>query len=154
MYMISACLCGVNCKYNGKNNYNEYCFDLLIKGKALIVCPEQLGGLTTPRVPSEIQGCAEKVLKGITKIVTKDGIDVTENFIRGGDEVVKLAKILNIKKAIFKEGSPSCGVNFVYDGTFSDKKIKGMGITTLKLKQLSIDVISEKDLGGKENGHF
>lgn len=149
MYIISACLCGVNCKYNSNNNYNEYCNKLFINGEAILVCPEQLGGLPTPRVPSEILGTSEKVVIGEGKVITKEGVDVSANFIKGAREVVEIAKKLKVDKAILKEGSPSCGVNFIYDGTFSGNKIQGMGITAFMLKELSIDVISENDLGGE-----
>ena len=149
MYIISACLCGVNCKYNSNNNYNEYCNKLFINGEAILVCPEQLGGLPTPRVPSEILGTSEKVVIGEGKVITKEGVDVSANFIKGAREVVEIAKKLKVDKAILKEGSPSCGVNFIYDGTFSGNKIQGMGKTAFMLKELSIDVISENDLGGE-----
>ena len=143
MYIISACLCGVNCKYNGLNNYNEKCNELFISGKAILVCPEQLGGLSTPRVPSELQDNTLNIIKKNGKILNKDGEDVTENFLKGAREVATIAKKLNIKKAILKEGSPSCGVNYIYDGTFTGNKIKGNGITTELLKALDIEVISE-----------
>ncbi|EKY24011.1 DUF523 domain-containing protein [Clostridium celatum] len=146
MYIISACLCGVNCKYNGLNNYNEKCNELFISGKAILVCPEQLGGLSTPRVPSELQDNTLNIIKKNGKILNKDGEDVTENFLKGAREVATIAKKLNIKKAILKEGSPSCGVNYIYDGTFTGNKIKGNGITTELLKALDIEVISEEAL--------
>ena len=146
MYIISACLCGVNCKYNGLNNYNEKCNELFISGKAILVCPEQLGGLSTPRVPSELQDNTLNIIKKNGKILNKDGEDVTENFLKGAREVTTIAKKLNIKKAILKEGSPSYGVNYIYDGTFTGNKIKGNGITTELLKALDIEVISEEAL--------
>ena len=142
MYLISACLCGVNCKYNGANNYNEKCNELFISGKAVLICPEQLGGLTTPRVPSELQANAE----GNGKVITKEGLDVTKEFIKGAKEVVEIAKKLPISAAILKEGSPSCGVNFVYDGSFNGNKVKGKGITTEMLNEIGIKTLSEKDL--------
>ena len=146
MYLISACLCGVNCKYNGANNYNEKCNELFISGKAVLICPEQLGGLTTPRVPSELQGNAKDVIEGKGKVITKEGLDVTMEFIKGAKEVVEIAKKLPISAAILKEGSPSCGVNFVYDGSFNEKKVKGRGITTEMLNEIGIKTLSEKDL--------
>ena len=100
-------------------------------------------------MPSEILGTSEKVVIGEGKVITKEGVDVSANFIKGAREVVEIAKKLKVDKAILKEGSPSCGVNFIYDGTFSGNKIQGMGITAFMLKELSIDVISEKDLGGE-----
>ncbi|MBM6859936.1 DUF523 domain-containing protein [Clostridium saudiense] len=149
MYLISACLCGVNCKYNSGNNYSKYCDDLFKSGKAILICPEQLGGLPTPRIPSEMIEKAEKILKREGKILAKDGRDVTEEFVKGANEVEKIAKKLNIEGAILKDGSPSCGVNYVYDGTFTGKKIKGRGITAEILVKNGISVISENDIGGK-----
>lgn len=147
MYLISACLCGVNCKYNGLNNLNDKCLELLRKGEALLVCPEQLGGLNTPRIPSEILGNAKDIIelnKG--KVINKEGKDVTKEFLKGAKEALKIAKEANIKKAILKESSPSCGSNFVYDGSFTGNKIKGKGITTYLLEKEGIEIISEKDL--------
>lgn len=149
MYLISACLCGVNCKYNGGNNYSKYCDDLFKSGKAILICPEQLGGLPTPRVPSELRNSAKEILNGNGEILTKDGRDVTEEFVKGAKEVEEIAKKLNIEGAILKDGSPSCGVNYIYDGTFKGNKIKGRGITAEILVQNGISVISENDIGGK-----
>lgn len=146
MYLISACLCGVNCKYNGANNFNEVCNELFKSGKAVLICPEQLGGLSTPRVPSELQGDASEVINNRGKVITKEGLDVTKEFIKGAKEVVEIAKKLPISVAILKEGSPSCGVNCVYDGNFNGKKIKGRGITAEMLNEMGIKVLSEKDL--------
>ena len=135
MILISACLCGVNCKYNGKNNLNEECLELLKKGEAILVCPEQLGGLETPRNPSEI-----KIINGEVKVFMNDGKDVTENYKRGAKEVLKLAKELNIKKAIFIKKSPSCGCGEIYDGTFTNTLTKGNGITASLLIENGIEV--------------
>ena len=137
MIMISSCLCGVNCKYNGKNNKNDKCVELLRENKAICFCPEQLGGLTTPRVPSEIRE---------DRVVSKEGIDVTDNFKRGAKEALKIAQITGIKKAIMKEGSPSCGVHYIYDGTFCGNKIEGMGITTRMFLENNIEVVSEEQI--------
>jgi len=154
MYLISSCLCGVNCKYSGSNNLNEDCLKLLQEGKAILVCPEQLGGLSTPRTPAEIKGTANGVLYRSDKVITKDGIDVTKEFIKGAMETLHIAKLSNVKTAILKEGSPSCGVNYIYDGSFTGKKISGKGITATILNDNEINVISELDLGGKRNGDF
>lgn len=145
MFLISACLCGVNCKYSGKNNMDERCMHLLEEGKALLVCPEQLGGLSTPRKPSELQNVPEDILNMSGKILTCDGDDVTENYLKGAQEALKIAEKAGIKKAILKEGSPSCGVNYIYDGTFTHKKIEGCGLTTSLLRKHGIDVLSEQD---------
>ena len=152
MYLISAGLCGVNCKYNGNNNYNKICDELFSSGKAILVCPEQLGGLPTPRIPSEIINHFNNNKLEDTFVVNKNGDDVSKEFIKGAQETLNIAKKLNIKKAILKEGSPSCGVNYIYDGNFNGTKIPGMGITTKILKEAFIEVISEKDLGGNKDG--
>ena len=153
MYLISACLCGVNCKYNGLNNYNEICDKLFTSGKAILVCPEQLGGLPTPRIPSEIIGESSNILNNNNgSVIDKNGNDVTPQFVKGAKETLQIAKKLNIKKAILKDGSPSCGVHYIYNGNFNGSKIKGMGITAQLLKESSIDIISELELGGNING--
>ncbi|MCC0631817.1 DUF523 domain-containing protein [Clostridioides sp. ZZV15-6388] len=138
MILVSACLIGINCKYSGDNNENKEVKEYL-KGKDFIlVCPEQLGGLSTPRPPAEIVG---------GKVITKEDYkDVTENFVRGAEETLKIAKLYVCSEAILKEGSPSCGCNLVYDGSFSGKKIPGKGITAKLLEEEGIKVKSEKDL--------
>ena len=105
MIFISACLIGLNCKYNGGNNFKEKALELVKNGEAIPICPEQLGGLTTPRDASEI-----KIIDGKKYVINNKGIDVTNNFERGAKEVLELAKKLNIKKAILKARSPSCGL--------------------------------------------
>lgn len=141
MILISACLVGINCKYNGRNNYNEKIIELVKKGEAILVCPEQLGGLSTPRVASEIKKIDNKKY-----VFTKEGKDVTKEFERGANEVLKLAKQFNINKAIFKSKSPSCGCGLIYDGTFTDIKTIGNGITTQLLIDNGIEVITENDI--------
>lgn len=150
MYLISACLCGVNCKYSGGNNLNKDCMKLLENNEAILICPEQLGGLATPREPSEIRGNTYEIIqdkKG--EIVTRSGKDVTNNFIKGAKEVLKIAKESGIKAAILKDGSPSCGSRYIYDGTFSGNKIKGEGITCKMLREEGIDIISDKEYSNK-----
>ena len=146
IYIISACLCGVNCKYSGNNNLNEKCMKLFQDGKALLVCPEQLGGLCTPRNPAELDSSAKNVIEGDGKVIDNAGNDVTKQFLDGAYETLRIAKTAGIKKAILKEGSPSCGCNFVYDGAFSGNKIGGKGITAYVLEQEGIAVISDEDL--------
>ena len=154
MYLISSCLCGINCKYSGGDNLNEKCLDFFKEGKAILACPEQLGGLSTPRTPAEIKGTARGVINRKDKVVTKESIDVTEAFLKGAYETLNIAKLGKVKKAILKEGSPSCGVNYVYDGSFKGIKINGKGITTAILEENGIEVVSEVNFGGKENGIY
>lgn len=149
MYLISSCLCGINCKYNGGNNLNEKCLKLFREGNAILACPEQLGSLSTPRTPAEIQGTARGVINKKNRVITKDNIDVTEAFLKGAYETLHKAILNDVKKAILKEGSPSCGVNFIYDGSFLGRKIKGKGITTTILEENGIEVVSDVNFGGK-----
>ncbi|AIS52741.1 hypothetical protein TKV_c15770 [Thermoanaerobacter kivui] len=136
MYLVSACLAGINCKYDGGNNLKEEIKKLVGEGKAILVCPEQLGGLPTPRLPSEIRG---------DKVFDIEGKEVTENFYRGAYETLKIAKMYGITQAIFKAKSPSCGCGKIYDGTFSGNLIEGDGITTRVLRKHGISVMTEHD---------
>jgi uncharacterized protein YbbK (DUF523 family) len=135
--LCSACLLGVKCRYDGKSKPDEKVIELTKKEILIPVCPEQLGGLPTPREPAEL---TER------KVITKSGKDVTVNFVVGADQVLQLVKLFGIKEAILKQYSPSCGCGLVYDGTFSGKIIPGDGITTALLKANGIKVISETDL--------
>jgi uncharacterized protein YbbK (DUF523 family) len=147
MILVSACLLGINCKYNGDNNKNEKVLNYLKDKEFVIICPEQLGGLSTPRFPSEITSNDGKcVIDGTSFLKNNQGIDVTENFLKGAYESLKIAQIYNIKEAILKEGSPSCGSNFIYDGTFKGVKKNGVGVTTALFMKNNIKVISEKEL--------
>lgn len=146
MILVSACLLGINCKYNGNNNKNEKVIKHL-NGKLFIpICPEQLGGMPTPRHPCEIihNGGLDK--KECIKVINNQNKDKTQKFINGANESLKIAKLYNCKKAILKEGSPSCGSNYIYDGSFTSSKINGEGITTSLLKKNGIKVISENEL--------
>ena len=133
--LVSACLLGINCKYNGENNYSEEVIDFLKDYEIIPVCPEILGGLSTPRKPSEIKE---------NKIYTIDKKDVTKNYQKGAEETLKIAKLLGVKKALLKAKSPSCGNGLIYDGTFNNKLIEGDGITTQLLKENDIEVITIK----------
>jgi len=133
MKIVSACLAGINCKYNGKNNRCQKVVDLVKDGKAIPICPEQLGGLTTPREPAE---------GGEEKIVDAKGTDVTAQFKKGAEEGLKIAKLINCREAILKAKSPSCGCGKIYDRTFTDTLIDGDGIFTKTLKDNGIKVIA------------
>ncbi|RLG21578.1 DUF523 domain-containing protein [Candidatus Micrarchaeota archaeon] len=145
--LCSACLLGVNCKYNGKASPNERVLQLGKKYNLIPVCPEQLGGLPTPRVPQEIQGMdGDAVLDGKCKVVNKEGKDVTENFIRGAHETLKIAKLFNAKLFIGKQRSPSCACGETYDGSFTGRTVKGDGVTTALLKRNGIKCMSQEEL--------
>ena len=135
--LCSACLLGVQCRYDGKSNLNEKVLDLATKEILIPVCPEQLGGLPTPRTMAEKKG---------GKVITKDGDDVTDSFKQGAKQVLKLAKIYGCKEAILKQRSPSCGSGKIYDGTFSKTIVNGDGVTAELLKKNGISVKTEEDL--------
>ncbi len=137
MILVSACLLGINCKYSGENNEAESVHRFLEGQFFIPVCPEQLGGLPTPRPTCEI-------VDG--RVINENGLDCTELFVKGAEEVLKIAALLNVKKAVLKEGSPSCGCNVIYDGTFSGTKISGEGFTAKLLRENGIDVISDEAL--------
>ena len=136
-FVVSACLMGDNCKYNGGNNYSEEVINYLKDKEYVKICPECLGGLSIPRVPSEICG---------DKVINKDGIDVTNEYNKGALESLKIAKDFKADIAILKSNSPSCGCGMIYDGTFSKKLISGDGVTTKLFKENSIKVISSDDI--------
>ncbi len=150
MKIVSACLCGVKCRYDGKGKANDKIIEMVKKGEAIPVCPEQIGGLTTPRVPAEEKDTQKSEISGATgsggKIITTEGKDVTENFERGAEEALKIALLSGCDEAILKEKSPSCGVKQVYDGSFTGTLKAGDGIFTRLLKKNGIKVKSEEDI--------
>ena len=139
MILVSSCLLGVNCKYNGGNNKSEKLLSILDVYGFIPICPEQLGGMTTPRKPSEITRDGRRV----TDI---DGQENTEFFLRGAEETLKIAKSFKVKYAVLKEKSPSCGSNFIYDGTFSGKLVPGKGLTAKLLEENGIKVYSDEEI--------
>lgn len=147
MIIVSACLCGINCKYNGGNNINEKVVELLKSGKALPLCPEQLGGMSTPRPPHEIsKGSGEDVLNGTAKVIDKMATDNSKAFIRGAEETLKAALQCGAKLAILKSKSPSCGLGMIYDGTFTGTLKEGNGVTCEILMRNGIKVFTEEDI--------
>lgn len=137
MYIVSACLLGENCKYNGENNYNEDVIKFLEGKDYVSVCPEVLGGLSTPRTPAEIVE---------DKVISKKGEDFTQMFRKGAEETLNIAKEKDAKTAILKSRSPSCGYGQIYDGSFSKKIISGNGITAELLEKNQIVILTEEDL--------
>jgi uncharacterized protein YbbK (DUF523 family) len=144
---ISSCLLGLNTQYDQESKRCEELIKLVKEGKALFFCAEQGGGLPTPRIPAEIEPGknSAEVLKGDAKIFSKEGKDVTKEFLKGANMVLQICKEYDLKIAILRERSPSCGTSKVYDGTFSGKKIKGTGVTAELLKQNGIKVYSQNN---------
>ena len=135
--MVSACLAGENCKYNGGNNRNEKVEALYSENEIIPVCPEVMGGLPTPRTPSEIvQG----------KVMNKDGLIVDREFRRGAETVLKIAELEQPDLIILQSRSPSCGVKQRYDGTFTGTLIDGSGVTAELLMKHGFHVVDVEDL--------
>ena len=137
MIIVSACLAGVKCRYDGKDNANHKVIKMVKKGIAIPICPEQLGGLQTPRIPAEI--CEDIVLN-------KKGENVTSQFKKGAKETLHIAELANCHKAILKQNSPSCGYGKIYDGSHTGRIIDGMGLTAKLLSQKGIVILTEEDL--------
>lgn len=145
--LVSACLLGINCKYNGGNNLNKKALKLIESDIVIPVCPEQLGGCPTPRIPVEIKGgTGADVLDGRSRVTAKNSEDRTEQFLKGANEVLRMAKLVGADKAVLKARSPSCGSGTIYDGTFSGRLKAGNGVTAELLKRNGIEVVSEEEL--------
>ena len=134
--LISACLIGENCRYDGKNSLTKAVKDLAKYYNLIPICPEVSGGLKTPRHPSEIVG---------DKVISIKGRDVTSNYYDGAYWATSIVRMYNIKLAIMKEKSPSCGVHKIHNGKFDGGLIDGQGITTRKLEKLGVKVINEDE---------
>lgn len=146
MLVISECLGGVLCRYDGGAKTIESLKSRLDKSEAVAVCPEVLGGMSTPREPSEIVGGnGFDVWNGKAKVLSKSGKDVTEQFKQGAIAAYEKISGLGIDCVVFKANSPSCGSSQVYDGTFSGSKIPGPGVTGAYFINHGLKVISEEE---------
>lgn len=145
MILASACLLGIKCRYDGGSKRLDKLMELAANGEILPVCPEQLGGLPTPRNPCEISmGTGAEVLDGKCRAFSSTRLDITEHLIKGAQETLKLADMCNVKLAVLKARSPSCGCGQIYDGSFSGSLIDGNGVTTELLRRNGIEVITEE----------
>lgn len=135
--LVSACLLGVQCRYDGTGALTEGIKKLMEEHTLIPVCPEIMGGLATPRDSAERSG---------DKVVTKDGSDVTENYQKGAMETLKLAKLYHCSCAVLKERSPSCGCGRIYDGSFGRKLVDGNGMTAELLLENGIQVKGESQI--------
>ena len=135
--MVSACLMGENCKYNGGNNLSEKVLNYVKGHEVITVCPEVMGGLPTPRVPAEI-------VNGI--VTNKEGIKVDTEFRKGAGMALEIAKENQVDLVILQSRSPSCGQKQIYDGTFSGKKIDGQGVFAKMLMENGFQVVDVENL--------
>ena len=136
--LISACLLGTNCKYSGGNNYTPLAEALKERFRLVPVCPETMGGLTSPREPAERAG---------DKVLSRSGEDWTEAFLLGAERALETALAQGITLAVLKERSPSCGCGAVYDGTFTGAVVRGDGVTAELLKAHGLRILGESRIG-------
>lgn len=135
--LVSACLLGKNCKYNGGNNLNQGVLGFIEGHEVIGVCPEQLGGLSTPRLPAEM-------VEGV--VTNKEGVSVDNEFRKGAQTALAAALEKKVDLAILQSRSPSCGVKEIYDGSFSGKKVKGQGVFARLLTKYGIKVLDAEDI--------
>ena len=135
--LVSACLMGVNCRYNAQRLTMERLKELLEKHTLIPVCPEVFGGMSTPREPSERRN---------GRVFSKSGRDMTEYYKRGADEVLRLARLYQCTYAILKERSPSCGYGRIYDGTFTGRLTDGNGVCAGRLAEAGVTVLGESGI--------
>lgn len=138
MIIVSACLAGIQCRYNGLSALNPLVETLVRQEQAVLLCPEVMGGLPTPRPCAELR-------EG--RVFAIDGQDVTSTYLAGAEKALQIALIAKCKKAILKSKSPTCGCGLVYDGTFSRQLVTGDGVFCRLLKENHIEVCTENDLG-------
>ena len=134
--LVSGCLAGFNCRYDGGNNLVPEIRQLLEDGLAVTACPEQLGGLPTPRIPSERVG---------NRVVNREGTDVTAEFKAGAEAALRIARENSCRTAILKSRSPSCGKGCIYNGQFTGELVPGNGVTTDLLLHHVIEVLTEEE---------
>ncbi|MFT4143767.1 MAG: DUF523 domain-containing protein [Mobilitalea sp.] len=166
MYLISSCLAGVQCRYDGKGYVDKTVMEIVNRGEAILVCPEVLAGLPTPRPRCERReykannqdenkndlsdAQTNKEGEGITenqiRIICEDGRDLSKEFQLGAQKVLAIAKEADVTLAILKSKSPSCGKGVIYDGSFTGTMTEGNGVTAELLLQNGIKVITEKEL--------
>ena len=135
--LISACLLGVECRYDGGSQSIDRLDSLMERYRLIPICPEQMGGLATPRTPSERCG---------GRIVARDGRDVSEAFLRGADQACHIARLFGARLALLKARSPSCGFGEIYDGSFTGRRIPGNGITADALANMGVSIFTEENI--------
>ncbi|MGU3470088.1 DUF523 domain-containing protein [Paenibacillus sp. D51F] len=147
MILVSSCLAGHEVRYNGTHCLSETIREMLRDGRAAAVCPELMGGFSTPREPAEIQGGGgEDVLDGAARVVDRSGLDVTDLYLAGAYKTLEQARTVGADTVILKENSPSCGSAAIYNGHFNGMKISGSGVTAALLRRHGIRVLSEEEM--------
>lgn len=147
LILVSSCLAGIECRYDGTHRLKEKIRSLVEEKKAVTVCPELLGGFSTPRQSAEIVGGTGKdVLAGDAKVIEKSGRDVTDLYVKGAYKTLEMALKLQVTHVVLKQFSPSCGSKSIYNGTFTGERIQGEGVTSALLSKAGIIVLSEEDL--------
>ncbi len=148
--LISACLLGRPVRYDGKGKplVHPAIDRWQAEGRLVAFCPEQAGGLSTPRPPAEIEGGAsgEDVIEGRASVIEKTGRDVSEAFVEGGEKAVDFARANGCAYALLIDGSPSCGSGFIYDGSFSGVRHPGLGVTAALLRRAGVVVFSDREI--------
>ena len=141
MILVSACLAGIPCRYDGRSNLVPEIRQLVEEGKAVTACPEVLGGLPTPRIPSERLG---------DKVINRDGDDVTEAFLSGAEKALEIAREHGCETAVLKARSPSCGHGCIYNGSFNGTLVQGNGVAAQLFLKYGIRILTEEEfLSGK-----
>lgn len=147
LVLVSACLAGCECRYDGAANTTSEVARLVAEGRAILVCPEEDGGLPTPRPPAEIVGGdGNDVLAGRARVMTRSGSDVTDAYVAGAYRALEAAREAGATSAILKSRSPSCGQGVIYDGTFTRTQVEGDGVTASLLRSEGIEVVTDEDL--------
>ncbi|MFS0901627.1 DUF523 domain-containing protein [Priestia aryabhattai] len=150
MILVSSCLAGQACRYNGSSALVEEIETLIQNKEAMMMCPELLGGFYTPREPAEIiKGTGIDVINGSARVVELSGKDVTDVYIDGAYKALSIAKEVKATIIVLKENSPSCGSEKIYNGTFSGARIIGEGVTTALLRKHGFIVMSESQFAAK-----
>jgi uncharacterized protein YbbK (DUF523 family) len=145
--LISACLAGRACRFDGSSNQDDQVSRLVAEGRAVLVCPEVDGGLGTPRPPAElVGGDGSDVLAGRARVVTEQGRDVTNAYLEGARRALEASASSGAKVAILKARSPSCGKGSMRDGTYSRRLVAGDGVTAALLREHGIEVLSDEEL--------
>lgn len=145
MIIVSACLAGIKCRYDGQSNLIPEIKKMVVDGKAIALCPEELGGLPTPRIPCEMIKEGNHLL-----IKNREGEDLTDAFMEGAEKVAAIAKILDCKTAILKSRSPSCGYGIIYDGTFTGKLTIGDGCCAKLLAKQGVQILNEENFNPED----